>query len=234
MTLYKVLDKNDHIEGAAFRVSDHCYSKWVSVTKTNANFYDNLFAASNRTGLGIDAFVIMAKDFRNVGYDTSRIFGDIRMVPTKRISLMYGDKYEVDTVSRGEIDQFAELCLSSGVEFSTRRDVLMLWEHLFEGVRCKSYPDAPSRFTSYFAFRELDDARKYAQEKTGRLICELDDSHSIRSFEADMAMIDTIPNYFTHAQVASIMQRYWAGALSASPSIEVLLGGELVLGRAIL
>lgn len=101
-------------------------------------------------------------------------------------------------------------------------------EMLAEFIRQSHFKHRPSRFSSLFAWKTLDDAKRFAltypppaTENGAIPECEFWLVQSLKPvFEADMAWLRFIENW---SRTLVALYRYWSGTLSQQPVIEVLL-----------
>ena len=76
-------------------------------------------------------------------------------------------------------------------------------------------------------FKMKSDCHYYIQKhKGGGVICEVELIETKSIFEADMKLLDNIPNYHTTARTEIAADIYWAGEQTEEPIIEVLFHGK--------
>lgn len=102
-------------------------------------------------------------------------------------------------------------------------------EYNFEYYRRKLFPNLTSRFQSYFACSNLDNAREYRQRffhGVGQIYL----IESERVFEADCSHLQVTISMDDNESLAV---KYWSGVLSSNPVTELLIAGEVnIIGRA--
>lgn len=111
------------------------------------------------------------------------------------------------------------------------------WEALYEQVRKAERPESPSRLNSYFIFKDAETARWYIREHwrisaESKVVCEVDYANC-RSFEADLRILDQIEPDHTFAAARPQILRYFDGAKTPNPKIEILAKGKVVLGEVV-
>lgn len=117
---------------------------------------------------------------------------------------------------------------------------LEVWfrESLFERLRSVEFPNAPSRATCFFLFRNLETAVAFEREhRTGRpqdhLFCNVVATTTRTAFEADMKLFDQVELEQTFTCAAEHVRRYWRQERSEHPLVEVLFQGKALLGEPI-
>jgi len=115
---------------------------------------------------------------------------------------------------------------SSGVIFVNPQDQYIIRELIFERVRKKEFPYAPSRLNCIFVCKTLEGAKNFKSE-SGRnldLIYEVEPTDrpmSSRKLETDWSWINSIINKSLH-EVEEVARKYWRGEIRDPRKRELL------------
>lgn len=235
MTCYKLINEEFYSEGKTFSTSSINYSRFIGDVFENKDFYNYIFESTDKYKIGIDTFVIITNNINLFGLE--EVYVDLikgfEQIPLAQIS-EHADKYATKELYNNILLDICKKCQNSGVVFASKDDAVKLWEYLYEIVRIKFFPDAPSRLQSYFSFQAPTSIDYYRQvhQATG-ISCEIDSSFCTATFAADMKFVDMIENYHTYSEAENLVKQYWTQQKSTSPIIEILLQGDITIGKKI-
>lgn len=106
-----------------------------------------------------------------------------------------------------------------------------IWEVLFERARPNRIPY--KRTECAFFFKKKEDALRFKDNypgMKGALLCEVEIIEEAFSMKADMKWLDNInENIVTAAEVIEAFHKYWAGAMTTTPVVEILFVGKYKL-----
>ncbi len=109
-----------------------------------------------------------------------------------------------------------------------------IWEVLFERARPQNIP--LKRTECAFFFTNIQDALDFKANYPGMemgVLCEVEIIKEEYSLELDMNWLDSIDEKTATAQQAiDAFKKYWAGEMTAHPTIEVLFVGKYKLNPA--
>lgn len=112
--------------------------------------------------------------------------------------------------------------------FVTRYQVLNTEQNkeaAWEAVRCKHFPNRPTRQGALFAFpsqEAMEIARQWGGDFGSRTVVRVSPTERSQAFIADAAWLNSPEQGW-----AESAHRYWSGERTASPQLEVILQGRV-------
>lgn len=117
------------------------------------------------------------------------------------------------------------------------KDEQGLLEIVAELIRREKYPYRPSRFQSFFAWRSLSDALRFAQDFALRSVAGSPMQGTLWQVEAEEALFESDMNLLRFGtcwlDIMIFMDRYWRQEYLPNPLIEVLLSPPITIVKQI-